>query len=374
MSEFELKPKRIITVPIYNTQQQQQTEENKEQNTSSSSNSSSTSNSNSSSSSTSTSLIPSSSSSSSTSPLPSSSSFTFVIGADPQLGISSGSLKWEYEIEYSLRAITYINNMTPKPSFVCLCGDLIDMEPSIFKNRYNMDDCIRLQNEQFNDFKRIWSQLNHDIPLLCLCGNHDVGNTPTIQSIQRYISEFGDDYYAFLYKTTYCICLNTNLYNDNSLAFELYETQHSWLQEQLQYAKNINAEQIFLFGHHPWFLKHENETESDLVGVNYIPNSTEEFVPDSYFHIKLEWRRHVMQLCYEYNVTACFAGHYHQNLITHSSWGMPMIITGGICNWNMMSTGKDMTIPDNAINGAGVRIVTVDKQYERGFTHTYQLV
>lgn len=301
-------------------------------------------------------------------------SFSFVIGADTQLGIGSNCLNWDYELSYSIKAVNYINTIQPKPSFVCICGDLIDMEPSIFKDRYTIEDCLRIQTEQFNDFKRVWNELDNDIPLLCLCGNHDVGNTPTAQSIQRFTTEFGNDYFAFLFKTTYCICLNTNLYNDNSLAFDLYEKQHNWLEEQLIYAKNINVDQIFLFGHHPWFLKHENETDEELTGVNYIPNRPTEFIPDSYFHIKLEWRRNVMELCHKYNVTACFAGHYHQNLITYSSWGMPMIVTGGICNWNTQSTDKDATITENTITGAGVRVVIVDKQYEHGFTHNYQLI
>eukprot|EP00602_Paraphysomonas_sp_CaronLab_P009998 CAMPEP_0185038486 /NCGR_PEP_ID=MMETSP1103-20130426/34213_1 /TAXON_ID=36769 /ORGANISM="Paraphysomonas bandaiensis, Strain Caron Lab Isolate" /LENGTH=83 /DNA_ID=CAMNT_0027576939 /DNA_START=766 /DNA_END=1017 /DNA_ORIENTATION=- len=82
----------------------------------------------------------------------------------------------------------------------------------------------------------------------------------------------------------------------------------------------------------------------------------------------------VMSLCREYHVDACFAGHYHQNLVTESTWGMPMIITGALCNWNLESTAKEKSKPDNKTPGAGVRIVVVNDEEEKGFSHHYDLV
>jgi hypothetical protein len=41
------------------------------------------------------------------------------------------------------------------------------------------------------------------------------------------------------------------------------------------------------------------------------------------------------------------------------SLGMPMIVTGGICNFNMTSSAKDLTNPENQTPGAGVRVVQV---------------
>jgi serine/threonine-protein phosphatase CPPED1 len=313
-------------------------------------------------------------------------SFTFVIGADTQLGMRSGCRNWEYEMEYSLKAINFINLLSPSPAFVCMCGDLIDMEPSLYQNsHFSPEECLQIQSQQFADFRRIWSKLKKSIPLLCLCGNHDVGNVPTPASIQRYSNEFGDDYYAFWCPTsgdsgsgvggTYCICLNTNLYSDNSMALALFERQHAWLEDCLKYARACEAHQIFLFGHHPWFLLHEDETEEELTGRNYLPNrssgSEAEFIPDSYFHIPLSRRRDVMRLCRDYQVTACFAGHYHQNLLARSSWGMPMIVTAAICNFNMQSTAKDLEVPEHSTLQAGVRLVTVDQSTPEGFHHRY---
>jgi serine/threonine-protein phosphatase CPPED1 len=304
-------------------------------------------------------------------PLP----FSFVIGADTQFGISTESLGWEYEKEYSERAVQYVNSLDPKPAFICLCGDLIDMEVSIFESKYDRETCLKIQQAQYDDFQRIWSTLDPTIPCICLCGNHDVGNRPTPESIERYTSRFGEDYFAFWYRGCYFVCLNTNLYNDNSGALDIFNAQQEWLERRFQSAREANAKRVFLLGHHPWFLTHEGERDEDLIGRNYLMGEkSEQFVPDSYFPIRLALRKPVMDLCRMYNVDACFAGHYHQNLIARSSWGMPMIVTGAICNWNITSTAKDSSIPENGIVGAGVRVVTIDDSTPSGFTHAYHLI
>ena len=51
--------------------------------------------------------------------------------------------------------------------------------------------------QQVKDFKRVWSGLNPAIALVCLCGNHDVGNRPTKASIEHWTSSFGDDFLSF---------------------------------------------------------------------------------------------------------------------------------------------------------------------------------
>lgn len=188
----------------------------------------------------------------------------------------------------------------------------------------------------------------------------DVGNRPTLESITRFTDRFGDDYFAFWCNHAYHICLNTNLHNDPSGAQDLYEAQHEWLKGRLEYARSESAERIFLFGHHPWFLFDENEILDEMKGVNVLPHRDEYVaVPDKYFSIRSSIRHQILDLCKEYKVNACFAGHFHQNLISHTSWGMPMIVTGGICNYNLESTAKDLSRPENRTEGAGVRIVEV---------------
>lgn len=64
-----------------------------------------------------------------------SSSHRFVICADTQFGVGTNSDTWHTEMEYSIEAVKSINNMDPPPAFVCVCGDLVDMEFSFEKNK-----------------------------------------------------------------------------------------------------------------------------------------------------------------------------------------------------------------------------------------------
>lgn len=126
-------------------------------------------------------------------------------------------------------------------------------------------------------------------------------------------------------------------------------------------------------GHHPWFLFNEDETEEDLTGINsFFARGVEQFVSDAYFPIKIEQRKLVLDLCQEFKVDACFSGHFHQNLVSYTSWGMPMIVTGAICNILLKSSAKDESNPLNVTTGPGVRVVTVDDTLNGGFSHNYE--
>ncbi|CAM9230647.1 unnamed protein product, partial [Ectocarpus fasciculatus] len=297
--------------------------------------------------------------------------FTFVIGADTQLGSLN---EWETELQYCEKAIRYINSMETKPAFVCMCGDLVDMHADLFPTVKTKEWRDQTQREQFHDFQSVWKKLNPTIPLVCLCGNHDVGNQPTKGSIDNYKSFFGDDYFAFWCNSCYFVCVNSNIYFDNSNVEEEYALQHAWLEERLQYACDMNARKIFLCGHHPWFLYDENETAEALTGINsFMARGEEHLVPDAYFSVPPSRRAPVLALCKQYGVTACFSGHYHQNLVSRTSWGMPVIVTGAICNILLKSDAKDLSNPLNVTPAAGVRVVTVDEAAcDEGFVHSYE--
>lgn len=66
---------------------------------------------------------------------PHSSSHRFVVCADTQFGITKHNVDWDAEIEYSNQAIDLINEMDPRPAFVCMCGDLVDMEFSLERKK-----------------------------------------------------------------------------------------------------------------------------------------------------------------------------------------------------------------------------------------------
>jgi hypothetical protein len=107
-----------------------------------------------------------------------------------------------------------------------------------------------------------------------------------------------------------------------------------------------------VFAHHPWFLYDEDEDPEALTGASPYPeewlistsptsvnsNNTQSF-PDSYFSMPKRYRCQALELFKAYNVDACFSGHFHQNLISKTRWGMDMIITAPL-SVVFESTGK----------------------------------
>ena len=292
--------------------------------------------------------------------------FSFVVCADTQYGMATNNLNWEVEEEYSRKAIQYINQLEPAPLFCCICGDLVNMTSNIYQDM-DEEECNRIQDLQNRDMKNTWGRLlKPQIALVCLCGNHDVGNRPTPALIQRYKDSFGDDFLAFWVHSTYHIVLNTNLFSDPTDAIEQYNEQLVWLEQRLQHARDRRATHIFVFGHHPWFLFDQNETAESMTSRSHFPGGS---MQDSYFHIPKERRLPVLKLFQEYNVTACFAGHFHQNLVSQTAFGMPMIVTSALSM--ILQTDHPSVVQKKKSQTQGLRIVNVNQ--EKGiFTHRFE--
>lgn len=277
---------------------------------------------------------------------------TFVVCSDTQLGMTTGNEEWETELAYSRQAVRFINELSPRPLFCCMCGDLVEMGSG--NETRPQEECDDIQERQRSDFQETWSHLHPEIALVCLCGNHDVGNRPTRATIDSFTSWFGDDYLAFWARRSYNIVLNSSLFSDSSGAPDLYEAQFQWLRERLVYARTRHATSILVFGHHPWFLYDENEEAADMTGSSPFKG---DLVPDSYFHITKAIRQPILELFREYNVTAAFAGHFHQNLVSKTSFGMDMIITSSL-SVVFESTGRPKGFKEP--NVRGIRIVDVN--------------
>jgi hypothetical protein len=301
--------------------------------------------------------------------------YSFIVCADTQIGMTSQNKEWETELQYSREAIIKINATEPKPLFVSICGDLVDMEWTFYENSnaaFSRADCDRIQDQQNKDFQETWSLLDHNIPLICMCGNHDLGNRPTKTSIERFKSAFGDDYLAFWTNGSYNIVLNSVLFSNPEGAMDMYDEQLAWLEDRLIYATNHFANHIFVFGHHPWFLYSEDEEPEDLTGGSPYPvewGNSEQVFPDTYFSVPKNTRQVAMRLFRNYGVSACFSGHFHQNLISESSFGMQMIITAPL-SMVFESTGKPKKQKEIEPNGRGIRVVTV---FNNHFTHHFNL-
>ena len=77
------------------------------------------------------------------------------------------------------------------------------------------------KDPQERSFKKTFKDLDSSIPLVCVCGNHDVGNTPTLDSIRHYRDKFGDDYFSFWVGGVKFIVINSQYYKDGSLVSRL---------------------------------------------------------------------------------------------------------------------------------------------------------
>ncbi|KAG7161280.1 Serine/threonine-protein phosphatase CPPED1-like 2 [Homarus americanus] len=170
--------------------------------------------------------------------------FVFIQAADTQFGMQEKYIEkkenygWQQEIRWSRQMVEDVNTMFPRPKFLVVCGDLLDAWP-------HTEEEIRRQQEI--DFKEVFAGL--EVPLVCVCGNHDVGNTPTPATVNRYTSSFGDDYFSFWCGGVFFIVLNTQFYEDASQCPQLAEEQEAWLEEQLEVVKREKPQHAVIWNH-----------------------------------------------------------------------------------------------------------------------------
>jgi len=173
--------------------------------------------------------------------------------------------------------------MNPKPKFFIVCGDIVDAFPSQEPFRTNQE----------KDIKQVFNELDPSIPLVCVCGNHDVGDEPTSESIQRYVNHFGDDYFDFYCSGIHCIVLNSQFYINCKNVEELSKQHEQWLDNVLNENKET-VKHTIIFQHVPWFIADVNEEKE-------------------YFNIEPEIRMKMLDKFSNAGVSKIFCGHYHRN-------------------------------------------------------------
>jgi len=229
--------------------------------------------------------------------------FYFIQGADLQMGMIQSYLEknpvpgWEKEIELGERAVEILNKMRPKPKFFVMCGDLCHAFP---------DEEPEIRQRQEADFKKIFEKLDPEIPFICLSGNHDVSNQPTMETIELYKSSFGDDYFSFWCGGVRFLVLNTQYFEDASKVPELAQKHEQWLNEELDFAKQAGS-RVIVLQHIPWFLRDPDEEAN-------------------YFSIKPNIRHVWLEKFKNSGVVHVFAGHLHRNA-GGSYHGMPVTTT-----------------------------------------------
>lgn len=147
------------------------------------------------------------------------------------------------------------------------------------------------RTQQEIDIKNVFTELDPSIPLVCVCGNHDVGEFPTRESIKRYTDHFGDDYFDFYCSGVHCIVLNSQFYVDATHVEDLKREHEKWLDEVLQ---DKQSKHILIFQHVPWFLNEPNEDKD-------------------YFNVEINARLEMLEKFSKAGVKKIFCGHYHRN-------------------------------------------------------------
>ena len=201
---------------------------------------------------------------------PTTEAFTFVQVCDTQLGWGFG---YQNDINSFKKAVRLINAL--KPDLVVICGDLVD----------NFNDT------SVADFLQIRSGLT--VPSYCAAGNHDVGNEPTVASLNRYRQAIGDDYFSFEHKGYTFVITNTQLWKA-PVAGES-EKQDSWLRQTLSAARDKNSP-VFIVQHYPLYLREPNEGEE-------------------YYNLPPAKRSELLDLFEDSGVVAVLSGHRHQLII-----------------------------------------------------------
>jgi 3',5'-cyclic AMP phosphodiesterase CpdA len=235
--------------------------------------------------------------------------FFFIQIADPQFGMFTGNKGFAQETANFEFVIATVNRL--QPAFVIACGDLTNKAGD---------------EEQIREFFRISHDLNRAIPMYYVAGNHDVGNTPTRQSLELYRKHFGADRYVFHVGDFEGIVINSSLIQHPEGVPDEAAAQEEWLKGELDKASAAKVKQVVVFQHIPWFL-----------------NSADE--PDQYFNIPKEARTRYLSLLKSHGVRYVFAGHLHNNSFG-TDGPLKMITTGPV--------GKPL-----GSASSGIRVVTM---------------
>jgi len=202
---------------------------------------------------------------------------------------------FEWDARRYAEAVEAVNAI--RPDLVIIGGDMID-DPN--------------SQDQYDEFMRITSRIDPDIPVRWVPGNHDVAIdtvVPTPHSIARYRAAFGPDYYAFDLGPVRFVALNTVVIDHPEGVPGEWEAQLEFLAEELDSA--VAQDRIpVLVGHHPLFTDHPDEE-------------------DGYWNLPIDRRRIILDLVHRHGVRLGLAGHWHRNGLAFDG-SFEMVTTGPV--------------------------------------------
>ena len=203
----------------------------------------------------------------------------FVQLCDTQLGMGGYEAD---KIRFQL-AVEAINAL--EIDWVVVCGDLV--------NDGTDDQAVA-------DFKAIAKGFT--MPVYLAPGNHDVGNAPTVESLERYRKLQGPDYYAATEHGLKLMIVNTQLWKAPVPGES--EKHDTWFSTELA-DSTATGTPTLIVSHYPPFVATADE-------------------PDDYFNLQPEKRATVLAEVKAAGVKAWLAGHVHKNLVLDYE-GMPVV-------------------------------------------------
>lgn len=139
-------------------------------------------------------------------------------------------------------------------------------QPQPFQNVTPTLAGMRWRKEQTKDLQRVLRNVDSDIPLVLVSGNHDVGNIPTPETIAEFQETWGDDYFSFWVGGVLFLVLNSQFLYDASRCPALKQAQDQWLDQQLSMAEQQKCQHAIVFQHIPLFIQSIDE-EDDYFNI-----------------------------------------------------------------------------------------------------------
>jgi 3',5'-cyclic AMP phosphodiesterase CpdA len=227
----------------------------------------------------------------------------FVQLCDTQLGMG-GYEADKIRFQLAVEAINALN-----VDWVVVCGDLV--------NDGNDDQAVA-------DFKTIAKAFT--MPVYLAPGNHDVGNEPTVESLERYRQLQGPDYYAATEHGLKLLIVNTQLWK---APVPMESKKHdAWFQAELEASADSGTPTVVV-SHYPPFVTKADE-------------------PDEYFNLPPEKRASILAQLKAAGVKAWLAGHVHKNIVSDYE-GIPVVASattsrnfdGAPCGFRIWDVGAD---------------------------------
>jgi len=241
--------------------------------------------------------------------------FFFVQMADTQFGMLGGEIRGlEAEEAMCNVAVEHINRL--KPAFAIVCGDMTNAYPE------NSSTPLYLQHAEKDAFKRVFSRVDESIPLLCVCGNHDIGDRPNSKTLNIYMKRWGDDYYSFWCGGVKFLVINTQVYKALERdphaedLLRMRKAQDAWLEKELEKTDAEKPAHLVILSHIPPYIEAPDEE-------------------DGYFNLKSTSRDELVTKCKAKGASKWFCGHYHRNSCACDADGkFEVVVTGAVgCNF-----------------------------------------